>query len=221
MYREIKEAFTRSDLTEMIHLMEKHFHAHNYSLWYLFRDERRKVWNRILESALVEVQGAFRQVYDHHYPIMQAMREQRTPIPKVFLTTAEFTINADLRDAIEAQEPDQDRLQDMVAAVKRWGFEADKTTLGFVASRRIRLLMEAFSDMPEDSSPLKAIDILLRALDPLSLEYDLLKAQNLLFLIGKERAGQMRERAERGDEGAKEWIERFDRLSGYLQVRAY
>ncbi|HEX8185815.1 MAG TPA: DUF3536 domain-containing protein, partial [Blastocatellia bacterium] len=132
MYREIKDAFTRSDLAEMIHLMDKHFEAHNYSLWHLFRDEQRKVWSRVLETALVEVQGAFRQIYDHHYPIMQAMKEQRTPIPKAFLTTAEFTINADLRDAIEAEEPGQDRLQDLVAAVKRWEFEADKTTLGFV-----------------------------------------------------------------------------------------
>ncbi|MFP5261120.1 MAG: DUF3536 domain-containing protein [Blastocatellia bacterium] len=221
MYREIKEAFTRSDLPEMIHLMEKHFQAHNYSLWHLFRDEQRKVWNGILESALVEVQGAFRQVYDHHYPIMQAMREQRTPIPKVFLTTAEFTINADLRAAVEADLPDQDRLQDLVAAVKRWGFEADKTTLGFVASRRICDLMERFNDKPEDSGPLEAIDILLKALEPLSLEYDLLKAQTLLFLIGKERAPGMKDRAAAGDEGAGTWVERFDRLSGHLRVRAY
>jgi alpha-amylase/alpha-mannosidase (GH57 family) len=221
MYREIKEAFTRSDLPEMIHLMERHFQAHNYSLWHLFRDEQRKVWGRILESALVEVQGAFRQVYDHHYPIMQAMREQRTPIPKVFLTTAEFTINADLRAAVEADQPDRDRLQDLVAAVKRWGFEADKTTLGFVASRRICDLMERFNDKPEDSGPLEAIDILLRALEPLSLEYDLLKAQTLLFLIGKERAEEMKGRAAGGDEGAGTWVERFDRLSGHLRVRAY
>lgn len=221
MYHEIKEAFTRSDLTEMIHLMEKHFETHNYSLWHLFRDEQRKVWNRILESALTEVQGAFRQVYDHHYPIMQAMREQRAPIPKVFLTTAEFTINADLRAAIEAEELDQDRLQDLVAAVKRWGFETDQTTLGFVASRRIRHLMETFNGIPEDSTPLEVIEILLTALEPLSLEYDLLKAQNLLFSIGKEHAGQMRERAAAGDESAGRWVERFDRLSGYLQVRTY
>ena len=221
MYREMKEAFTRSDLTEMIHLMDKHFEAHNYSLWYLFRDEQRKVWNRILESALTEVQGAFRQIYDHHYPIMQAMKEQRTPIPKVFLTTAEFTINADLRNAIVAEEPDQDRLQDLVVAVQRWGFEADKTTLGFVASRRIHQLMEAFNDSPRDSAPLNVIEVLLKALEPLSLEYDLLKAQNLLFSIGKEQAGRMRERAAAGDESASRWVERFDRLSRYLQVRAY
>jgi alpha-amylase/alpha-mannosidase (GH57 family) len=221
MYKEIKGAFTRSNLTEMIHLMDKHFKAHNYSLWYLFRDQQRKVWSHILESALTEVQGAFRQVYDHHYPIMQAMKEQRTPIPKVFLTTAEFTINADLRSAIEAEEPDRDRLQDLIAAVKRWEFEADKTTLGFVASQRICRLMEEFNNQPDDSTPLDVIETLLKALEPLSLQYDLLKAQNLLFSIGKERAARMRQRAAAGDENAGRWVERFDRLSRYLQVRAY
>jgi hypothetical protein len=221
MYREIKEAFTRSDLTGIIHLMDKHFEAHNYSLLHLFRDEQRKVWNRVLETALVEVQGSFRQIYDHHYPIMQAMREQRTPIPKAFLTTAEFTVNADLREAIEAEEPDQDRINDLVAAVKRWGFEVDKTTLGFVASRRFGQLMETFRNLPEDSTPLETIETLLKTLMPLSLEYDLLKAQNLLLSIGKERATQMRERAAMGDEGATKWVERIDRLSHYLRVRAY
>jgi hypothetical protein len=110
-------------------------------------------------------------------------------------------------------------LQDLVAAVKRWGFEADKTTLGFVASRRIGRLMVTFHNLPEDLTPLEAIEALLKALEPLSLEYDLLKAQNLLFSIGKERAGQMRERAAAGDGSASTWVERVDRLSHYLRVR--
>jgi hypothetical protein len=137
------------------------------------------------------------------------------------LTTAEFTVNADLREAIEAEEPDQDRINDLVAAVKRWGFEVDKTTLGFVASRRFGQLMETFRNLPEDSTPLETIETLLKTLMPLSLEYDLLKAQNLLLSIGKERATQMRERAAMGDEGATKWVERIDRLSHYLRVRAY
>jgi alpha-amylase/alpha-mannosidase (GH57 family) len=221
MYSEMKEAFTRSDLTEMIHLMDKHFEAHNYSLGHLFRDEQRKVWNRVLETALVEVQGSFRQIYDHHYPIMQAMKEQRTPIPKAFLTTAEFTVNADLRDTVEAEELDRNRLEDLVEAVKRWGFEVDKTTLGFVASRRIAELMKGLQNNIEDSTPLETIEIMLKTLEPLALEYDLLEAQNLLFSIGKERAGQMRKRAAPGNEEVNKWVERFDRLSHYLQVRPY
>lgn len=217
---EMREAFTKSDLPEMIRLMDKHFKTHNYSLKYLFRDEQRKVWNSILESTLLEVEGSFRRIFDHHYPIMQAMREQQTPIPKALMTTAEFTINAELRKSIEAQEVYFGQIEDMVKEVSRWRFEADKTTLGFVASRKIRALIEKFDQSPEDVSPLESIESLMRALEPLALPYDLWKAQNLLFFTGKQLAPEMRIRAEIGDEAARKWVERFDSLSEYLKVRS-
>jgi alpha-amylase/alpha-mannosidase (GH57 family) len=220
MQEEIKEAFTKSDLPEMIRLMDKHFKTHNYSLKYLFRDEQRKVWNRILKSTLSEVEGSFRRIFDHHYPIMQAMKEQQTPIPKSLVTTAEMTINADLRKAIESQEDYPGQFEDLIKEVSRWQFEVDKTTLGFVASRKVRALIEKFDEAPEDPSPLESIETLLKALEPLALPYDLWKAQNLLFFAGKHLLAEMRARAESGDESARKWVEIFDGLSNYLKVRS-
>jgi Domain of unknown function (DUF3536) len=221
MQREIKEAFARSDLTEIIRLMDKHFDTHNYSLWHLFRDEQRKVWNRILETTIVEVEGSFQRIYDHHYPIMLAMRELHTPIPKALVMTAGFTINADLRKAVEADTLNLDQLQDLVAAVQRWGFDVDKTTLGFVASRKVRATMEQLDDTPEDTSLLEGVETMLKTLEPLGLEYNLWKTKNILFYVGRRMYGPMRERAEGGDEAAANWIEKFDSLSRYMQVRSY
>ncbi|HKS39618.1 MAG TPA: hypothetical protein VJX74_03320, partial [Blastocatellia bacterium] len=149
---------------------------------------------------------------------MQAMKEQQTPIPKALLTTAEFTINADLRRAIESQEEYSGQIEDLIKEVMRWQFEVDKTTLGFVASRKIRTLMEKFDESPEDSSPLEIIEALLKALEPLALPYNLWKAQNLLFFMGKGLSPAMRTLAEGGDESAKIWIARFDSLSNYLKI---
>ncbi|NIV15954.1 MAG: DUF3536 domain-containing protein, partial [Aliifodinibius sp.] len=42
MREEIKTAFQRSDVGDVIRLMDTHFGTHNYTLWHLFRDERRK-----------------------------------------------------------------------------------------------------------------------------------------------------------------------------------
>ncbi len=220
MHKEIKAAFANSDLPEMIRLMDKHFKTHNYSLKYLFRDEQRKFWNSILKSTLSEVEGSFRRIFDHQYPVMQAMKEQQTPIPKALLTTAEFTINADLRRAIENQEEYLGKIEDLIREVTRWQFEVDKTTLGFVASLKVRTLMEKFDETPEDSSPLESIEALLKALEPLALPYNLWKAQNLLFFMGKGLSASMRALAKSGDENAKLWIERFDSLSDYLKVRS-
>jgi alpha-amylase/alpha-mannosidase (GH57 family) len=217
MRREIKAAFDRSDLADIIRMMDKHFETHNYSLWHLFRDEQRRVWDRILKSTLDEVTGSFRRIYSHHYPIMRAMREQRAPIPKALLVTAELTINSDLRRAIETSEFDAAQVAGLIEEASRWRFEIDRTTLGFVASRRAQELMEQFKCAPHDASPLDQMHALLNALEGLALPLDLFKVRNQLFVTSRQMLGQMIERNMRGDVAATAWIECFIRLSDYLR----
>jgi hypothetical protein len=200
--------------------MNRHFETHNYSLRHLFRDEQRKVWNRILRSTLNEVAGSFRRIYDHHYPVMRAMREQRAPIPKALAVTAEMTIDADLQQEIEAAEPDAAHLSRLIEEVNRWRFDVDRTTLGFVASRRAHALMGQFAAAPADMAPLEKIEAMLRALEPLALQYDLAKVRNLLFVTGKQHALEMRRRADAGEATAEKWVARFDSLSDYLRLRS-
>ncbi|HEY7544335.1 MAG TPA: DUF3536 domain-containing protein, partial [Blastocatellia bacterium] len=52
MRLEIRQAFFRSDIPEILRLMDQYFETHNYSLWHLFRDEQRRVFGRILEATL-------------------------------------------------------------------------------------------------------------------------------------------------------------------------
>jgi len=72
MRQEIQNAFGRSDVPDVIRLMDTHFETHNYSLWHLFRDEQRKVLGQILESTLNEVEASFRQIYERSFPIHAA-----------------------------------------------------------------------------------------------------------------------------------------------------
>ena len=220
MRHDIRAAFERSDLAEIIRLMDKHFDTHNYSLWHLFRDEQRKVWDRILKTTLDEVAASFRGIYSHHYPIMRAMREQRAPIPKALRLTAELTINSDLRQIIEGNEFDAAQVAGLIEEVNRWRFEVDRTTLGFVASRRARELIEQFRRAPHDSAPLDQLYAMLLALEPLALPLDLFKARNQLFVTSKQMLGEMIERNTSGDRDATSWIERFIRLSDYLRLKS-
>lgn len=220
MHREIKGAFQKGDTTRVIHLMDKHFGTHKYSLWHLFKDEQRKVLSQIIESALRNVETLFRQIYEQHYPIMQVMKETtRTPLPKALAVPAEFILNIDLRKLLENEELDLDRLQRLIEEVKKWSFEPDNVILGFVASQRINKLMEKLSQTPEDVPALENIEVILRILSALPLELDMWKAQNVYFSIGKQLYGGMREKAEKGDNNAKEWIKHFNSLGHYLQVK--
>jgi alpha-amylase/alpha-mannosidase (GH57 family) len=219
MREEMKGAFSKSDTPEIIRLMDKHFESHNYSLWHLFRDEQRAVFNRILESTLEDVQVTFRQVYERQYQIMQVMRELHNPIPKALMTAAEFSINSELRRGLESDELDSDHLRSLIDEARKWGFELDRPTLGFVADHKINSLMERLGSLPEDLSRLKEIEGLVRLLSPLRLDLNLWKAQNVQFSIARQLHPVMRERAGGGDPEAREWLELFDSLGNYLGVR--
>ncbi|MBN1521952.1 MAG: DUF3536 domain-containing protein, partial [Candidatus Aureabacteria bacterium] len=50
MLDDMQDAFSRSDLTEVVGLINKHFGSQSYTIWHLFKDEQRKVMNIILET---------------------------------------------------------------------------------------------------------------------------------------------------------------------------
>jgi alpha-amylase/alpha-mannosidase (GH57 family) len=218
MRKEINKAFTRSDVTEVIHLIEKHFGTHNYSIWHLFKDKRREVLNQVLESELEEIEKILRQIYEDHYPLMKVMEEMRVPLPRAINLAVEFIINSDLRKLLEAEELDLDQLQKLMEEVRKWSFGLDKTTLEFVANRKIHSLMERLSGMPQSLPRIEETEGQIRILHALPLELNLWKAQNIYFSMGKEFLGKMREKAEGGDEDAKKWLEHFNSLGHHLNV---
>ncbi len=61
----------------------------------------------------------------------------------------------------------------------------------------------------------------LRSVPSLSLELDLWKAQNDFFSIDRKTCGSMKERAEKGDDEAKRWINAFHELESLLNVRLH
>ncbi len=220
MSSEIHEAFRRSDVPELLHGLDKHFETHNYSLWHLFKDEQRTVFGRILESTLHEVESSFRSIYEHHYSIMQVMRELGNPIPKALATTAEFIINADLRKVLESDQLNLTLLKTLVDAGEKWAFEVDDTIISFLATGRLTALMEQLGESPEDLTLLETIDEALEVLARLPLTLDLWKAQNIHFSVSKRFYGIKREQAQTGDSSASLWIERFEKLGARLEVRS-
>ncbi len=220
MSQEITEAFSRSDAPEVIRLIDRNFEIHNYSLWHLFRDEQRKIFSHILGSTLQDIEASFHQIYEHNYPIIQAMRDLNIPLPKALAAPVEYTLKARLRELLKAELPDLPQLQNLVDEIGRWEFEGDKNSLGYMASARIETLMERFADDPRDLQLLNAVEGILRILKAPAIELDLMKAQNLHFRIARQLYQTIAEEAGRGDETAKEWISLFDSLGTYLQIRS-
>jgi alpha-amylase/alpha-mannosidase (GH57 family) len=219
MKQDVSEAFNKSDIPGVINLMDKHFGTHNYSLWHLFRDEKRNVINQILESTLKGLESAFRQIYENQYPIMQAMKEMKIPLPKALASSADFILTTDLTRALKEEELDLKNIRKLVDEFKKWSFSPDGEDLGFVATQRIDSLMEKLRQKPQDLPLLESIESVLRILRELPLDLDLWKSQNVFFSVTRTFYQDMKKKSDRGEAAAKKWIENIEKVGRYLQVK--
>ena len=219
MRKEIKEAFGRSDVPQAIDLMDKHFGTHHYSLWYLFRDEKRKAMNAILDSTLRDIETSFRQVHDIHYPMMQAMREMQIPIPETLTVTAEFILNADLRRLLEQEDLDIDRVQSLAAEFQRWALQMDKSLMALVLEKKIDSLLEALARDPDNTAPLEAAEAVFSVKSLLGVEPNLWRSQNIYFAIRRRAGRRIAQKKRTGDAGASRWLDLFGRLGDHLYIK--
>jgi len=219
MHEEIREAFNKGDIPDVIRLMDKHFGMNNYSLWHLFKDEQRKVLNQVLRPIMEGIEISFRKVYEENYPMMNFLQGLGMPLPKPFSVAAEYIVNLDLRRIFEAEDFHSEKFETLVKEAQKWSLEIDKETIGFVATSWINRLMEGLIQDREEAPFLEKIENALRLLNALSVELDLWGAQNICFSIGKEWFHQMKEKADQGDAAAKSWTEVFHQVCSHLQVK--
>jgi alpha-amylase/alpha-mannosidase (GH57 family) len=219
MKEEITEAFDKGDVPEIIRLMDRHFGNNNLSLRHLFKDEKRKVLNQILGSTLEDVEFSFRQIYENNYTIMNLLYELNMPFPKPFLASAEFILNTDLKGELEEEKLDLDKLEKLINEVNKWRVNIDKPMLGLVASKLIGTLMEKLNLNSNNLKLLENIEYTINLLRSLPLDLDLRNSQNIYFGIAQSFYGKMKDKADKGDEDAKNWLLTFHKVGAQLKVK--
>ncbi len=219
MHDDMKTSFYKSDIPEVIRAMDDHFGTHHYTLWHLFKGERRKVFDQLLESSLKDIEFHFRQIYESDYAVMRAMHDMQIPLPRALSTPMEFILNSDLKSQIEAEELDFEGIQSLIEEFKRLNVQVDHSMITFVASNRLREMMRQFESEPDNVELLKAILQFLTTLNPLDLNWDMWLAQNIYFTMGKEHYPKMQKQAEKGEKTAQQWVQHFEQLEELLQVK--
>ncbi|MGE5679153.1 MAG: DUF3536 domain-containing protein, partial [Pseudomonadota bacterium] len=147
----LTEAFQKMNIVEIVLLLDKHFGTHNYTLWHLFKDESRKVYNIIMRRTLEEIEFSFRQIYENHYALMQALLEARLPLPKAISTAVEFVINTDIYRILQGDDPiDYDKLMKLSGEAKKWSIPIDVPRLSYAASKRIDKMAKKMEENPTD-----------------------------------------------------------------------
>jgi alpha-amylase/alpha-mannosidase (GH57 family) len=218
--RRVREAFAKRETAEVRWLIEEDFGTRRYSLGDLFKDEKRRVLGRILDTTVRGLEADFRRIFESNRAVMEGIRELQIPLPEALAAPAAFVVNADLRRLIEQDGLDVEGLRQAVEECRRWSFKPDKAGLGFAASRRIGDMMAKLEANPGDSKLLQAVVAVFEVLKPLALDLDLWKSQNIYFSLSRRDYRETRQKAGRGEAGGKNWLASFDALGGFLGVNS-
>src|SRR5690606_18649762 len=89
-------AFEEGRLGDIIGVMQQYFGPEKYTIWQLFQDEKRQVFNLITQQSMNDLEGSLRRIYNRDYPLVNALANNDTPIPNAYRTTFEYILNADL-----------------------------------------------------------------------------------------------------------------------------
>jgi len=210
-------AFLESDIPGVIGIIKDYFKYHNYSLWHLFKEEQQKILNQVLSSTMDDIETSFRQIYDHHYPLMQIKNDISLPLPRMLMTVVEFVLNRDINAVLETEDVDIKRLKQLVEEMKRWSFKRDQTNFSFLSSQRISSLMTRLSEHTDNIHLMEKIIAVVELLGQLSPDLDLWKAQNIYFAKGRKIYPEIAAKAA-SDELAGRWVKLFEQLGEILQV---
>ncbi len=222
-YQEMVAETTRScaaaDFTEVIRLLDKHFGSSSYSLKSLFRDEQRKVLGYILETTIAEIEAAYRQLYDSHYPPMRFLSELGSPVPKAFYAAAELIINIDLHRAVSSDSLDIEGIRNLIDTAKSWQVDLDADGISYDLQKSLERMMTMLVDNPEDGKVLKNLIDCIKLAQTMPFDVDLWKVQNLYWYMVTGDYLVFVQKAEQRDRLASEWVKSFHSLGELLRIR--
>lgn len=218
MESEIRVAFDRADVPEVVRLMDRHFGTNSFSLWHLFRDEQRKVIDQILALTYKDIEASFRRVFDSTHAVMNFLNELRVPLPKSFAISAERIVNLDLMRLFESGEMDHGRLETLITIAKRLKLGLDRELLGFRAGEWVSGAMEKLLNKPEERELMEGISLVLGSLSSVDVALDLWRPQNMYFSLGESTCPRMKNDAEKQEQSAEAWLRAFEELGSRLNV---
>lgn len=214
MHQRVFESFRSSHIAEVIGLMQEYFGPRKYSIWHLFKDEKRKILQQVGQESMNRAENYYREIYNESYQLMIGFKLADIPIPKAYLNAVQFIVNKDLRRYFERNGATRVKeLMRLREELEKWEVElSDAPTLKLAASERIygqllqlkesKLSLEAFQDL------VKSMEVMYE----MGLRPDVWKSQNLYFSIVKAYKN--------GDWvfANKEWEAAFLRMAELLSV---
>jgi hypothetical protein len=219
MQNEIIKAFDRGDVAAIIRLMDQHFGTNSYSLWYLFKDEQRKVIREIMNLNLEKINANLHQIYIDNYTMMNFLNHLNIPIFPPFSSIAAYETNQRLQNLFSPETIDLAKLEKLIQEAQDWSIALDHATLGFKISNWVNQSLDNLNVNLNSLNKIIQIIKVFNLLKPLALQLHLWKAQNIYFeKYQQEEMKAIQEKAAQGDEKNQKWLSQFKQLGYMLNV---
>ena len=217
MAASVTEAFSKADFPGTLRRLDAHLGGPSYSLRSLFRDEQRKILDSVLESSREDVATAYRRIYRQNTPLVRFLADLGAPVPRAFRAAAALVLEMDFREALEEDEPDLDRVAELVRNAGTWQVILDRAGLGFALQGTMERFMEALKAAP-DTERLQRATSWLALIRSLPFDVNLWSSENRFYEMLESAYPGTRARARSGDAAAREWVAAFAALGEALRV---
>jgi len=212
MQEKISQSFDEGRLGDVIGVMQTYFGPEKYTLWHLFKDEKRKVLESITNQSMNELETSLRRVYNRDYPLVNALANNEIPIPRAYTTTFEYILNADLINSFTKEKINVKEVERIVNELIKWKLPIEDP--GKVSRLAGESIYKELKRIRAEKGSIKRIERLNRLfplLKQFKLDPYLYKSQNLYFEISEEHT--------KDPSSKEEWSKQFRLLGENLGVK--
>lgn len=182
----LTKAFERSNITQVMLLIQEHFRAHNFSFFGMFKDEQMKLLHQYLEQSEELAYDSYRKIYDRNYNILNVMKIENLKIPEVLKQNIDMVINIELKALFSNGHFTLEKYGELVDEVIKWNVTLDKELLEAKANARFESIFEEFKAEPSKNQTLSILHKAIRFSKQLGLNPHWVNLQNQVFGYSKE-----------------------------------
>lgn len=207
-------AFDEGRLGDVIGIMQTYFGPDKYTIWQLFKDEKRKILDLIARKSLEELEQSLRRTYNRDYPLVNALANNEIPIPNAYRTTFEYILNADLVDAFQAEKLNVKSLERILGELQKWGMKIeDPDNVSRLAANAIFREIKRVGEERSNLRRITRLNRLFPLLGKFRLTPNIHQSQNVYFQISVEN------KSITTSDDDREWLEQFSLLGDNLGVK--
>jgi hypothetical protein len=212
-------AFEASDFEGTMRMLFRHCDRSIDSIDAVFRDDQRKLVERLLQPTLAEVEAVQRSLFERCAPLLRRLAPLKSPTPRTLLVAGELVLGADLLRAAERVPPDAAAMRRLLAQAKEQDVRVDRAALSFALGRSIERLAQRLQEQPNDPALYAELDTIVDFARSAGFPVDLWRTQNVFYRLVHTVYPEAHVRADDGDASAYAVCMAFQSLAERLRVR--